>query len=70
MLFGLAHAFNTCDPAPGRTQLAWGWAFWTTFSGLLFGLIREKTGSLHVGGIARGLPDAVGEALGRSFGWM
>jgi membrane protease YdiL (CAAX protease family) len=39
-------------------------------SGLMFGLLREKTGSLLAPGLAHGLPDAVGEALGRLFGWM
>ena len=70
LLFGLFHAFNTYDPASGQYELAWGWALWTTFSGLFFGAIREKTGSLLACGIAHGLPDAVGEALGRVLGWM
>jgi hypothetical protein len=38
--------------------------------GLFFDLICEKTGSLFGCGIAYGLPDAVGEAIGRVFGWM
>jgi membrane protease YdiL (CAAX protease family) len=37
--------------------------------GLFFGVIREKTGSLVAPGIAHGLPDAVGEALMKIFGW-
>ncbi|MBN1937768.1 MAG: CPBP family intramembrane metalloprotease [Anaerolineae bacterium] len=70
LLFGLLHAFNTYNPAAGQHRLAWGWALFATFSGLFFGLIREKTGSLLGCGIAHGLPDAVGEALGRLMGWM
>lgn len=70
LLFGLTHAFNTYDPAAGKFELAWGWALFTTFSGLFFGFIREKTNSLLASSIAHGLPDAVGEALGRVFGWM
>lgn len=70
LLFGLLHAFNTYDPAIGIASLSWGWAFFTTFSGLLFGVIREKTNSLFACGLAHGLPDAVGEALGRLMGWM
>ena len=70
LLFGLLHAFNTYNPSAGETTLAWGWALFTTFSGLFFGLIREKTGSLLGCGIAHGLPDAVGEALDQVFGWM
>lgn len=70
LLFGLLHAFNTYDPAAGEYTLAWGWALFATFGGFFFGLIREKTGSLLGCGIAHGLPDAVGETLGRLMGWM
>ncbi|RJP48941.1 MAG: CPBP family intramembrane metalloprotease [Anaerolineaceae bacterium] len=70
LLFGFFHAFNTYDPAIGLSSLSWGWALFTTFGGLFFGILREKTGSLVAPGIAHGLPDAVGEALGRLFGWM
>jgi len=70
LVFGFFHAFNTYDPTIGIASLSWGWALFTTFSGLLFGILREKTGSLLAPGIAHGLPDAVGEALGKIFGWM
>lgn len=70
LLFGFFHAFNTYDPAIGLASLSWGWALFTTFGGLFFGILREKTGTLVAPGIAHGLPDAVGEALGRIFGWM
>lgn len=70
LLFGLFHAFNTYDPALGLVSLSWGWALFTAFGGLFFGILREKTGSLLAPGIAHGLPDAVGEALGKIFGWM
>lgn len=70
LLFGFFHAFNTYDPAIGLDSLSWGWALFTTFGGLFFGILREKTGTLLAPGIAHGLPDAVGEALGRLFGWM
>lgn len=70
VLFGFFHAFNTYDPALGLASLSWGWALFTAFSGLFFGIIREKTGSLLGCGLAHGLPDAVGEALGRLMGWM
>lgn len=69
LLFGLLHAFNTYNPAAGQYTLAWGWALFTVFGGLFFGLIREKTGSLLGCGIAHGLPDAVGEALALIMGW-
>ncbi len=69
-LFGFLHAFNTFDPALGLSSLSWGWALSSFVAGLLFGLIREKTGTLIAPGIAHGLPDAVGEALAKVFGWM
>jgi len=70
VLFGFFHAFNTYDPAIGLASLSWGWALFTTFGGLFFGILREKTGTLVAPGIAHGLPDAVGEALGKIFGWI
>lgn len=70
ILFGVSHAFNTYDPSIGIASLSWGWALFTTFGGLLFGILREKTGTLVAPGIAHGLPDAVGEALAKLFGWM
>ncbi len=70
LLFGLLHAFNTYNSAFGFASLSWGWAIFTTFSGLMFGIIREKTGSLVAPGIAHGLPDAVGESLVKMFSWM
>lgn len=70
LLFGFFHAFNTYDPTVGLSYLSWGWALFTTFGGLFFGILREKTGTLLAPGIAHGLPDAVGEALGKIFGWM
>lgn len=69
LLFGLLHAFNRYDPAIGVPSLAWGWALSSAVAGLMFGLIREKTGTLLAPGIAHGLPDAVGEALAKVFGW-
>jgi membrane protease YdiL (CAAX protease family) len=68
-LFGLLHAFNTYDAAIGLSSLSWGWALWTFTASLTFGTMREKTGTLLAPGIAHGLPDAVGEALMKMFGW-
>ncbi len=70
LLFGFFHAFNTYDPAIGLASLSWGWALSSSMAGLFFGMLREKTGTLVAPGIAHGLPDAVGEALGKIFGWM
>lgn len=67
-LFALSHAFNTFNPFRGRFELAWGWALFTLFGGIFFGLVREKTGSVVAPGIAHGLPDAVGEAFAKIMG--
>lgn len=65
ILFALSHALNTFNPFRGRYTLSWGWALFTFFGGLFFGLIREKTGSVVASGVAHGLPDAVGEAFAK-----
>ena len=70
LLFGLLHAFNTYDPVIGFASLSWGWALSSSAAGLFFGLICEKTGTLVAPCIAHGLPDAVGEALAKIFGWV
>ena len=69
LLFGLTHALNTYEPSLGQYSLSWGWALEATFSGLFFGVLREKTGSILACGIAHGAPDAVGEAFALLFGW-
>jgi hypothetical protein len=43
IFFGLFHAFNTYDPALGLASLSWGWALFTTLSGLFFGIIPSVT---------------------------
>ncbi len=59
LLFGLAHIFNGFNPFLGKFSLAWPWGFWTVFSGLAFGFLREKTGSIVAPAILHGLPRAV-----------
>lgn len=46
LLFGLLHALNTVDYFRARFDFAWGWAGGTMVMGLVFGFIREKTGSV------------------------
>jgi uncharacterized protein len=53
VLFGIMHFINPYNP-----YQIW-WAFWTFFSGLLFGLIREKTGSILAPAIVHGTPRAL-----------
>jgi membrane protease YdiL (CAAX protease family) len=52
LLFGIIHAFN-----PIGTP--W-WSVWTFFAGLLFGFLREKTGSILAPATVHGLPLAIG----------
>lgn len=67
LLFGFSHVLNPFDPLNGSFGLAWWWGFWTFFSGIFYGFVREKTGSVVAAGIAHGLPDAVGEAIALLF---
>ncbi|NIO28593.1 MAG: CPBP family intramembrane metalloprotease [Candidatus Latescibacteria bacterium] len=60
LIFGLGHVFNHFNPFLGEFNWMWWWGFWTIFSGLVFGFIREKTGSILVSAIIHGLPLAIG----------
>lgn len=62
LLFALSHALNPFRPMEGIYTIDWWWGFSTLFSGLFYGLLRERTGGILASGIAHGLPDAVGEA--------
>ena len=69
-MFGFLHILNTFSPFTGSfTVLPW-WGVSAFFSGLFFGFVREKTGSIIAVGIAHGLPDAVGEAFGMIFPFL
>ena len=48
-IFGLAH------PLTSPVGIPWPWAVWTAAGGLLFGFLREKTGSALAPAIAHGL---------------
>lgn len=49
LLFGLAHPLTSLEGIP------WPWAVWTAAGGLLFGFLREKTGSALAPATAHGL---------------
>jgi membrane protease YdiL (CAAX protease family) len=70
LLFGLWHVDNTFDPAIGWASLSWGRAMRSAVAGLLFGVIRDKTGTLVAPGVAHGLEGAVGQALSKVPGSM
>ena len=59
-LFGFIHVLNPVDYFSGRLDFAWLWFFPNLASGLFFGVLRAKTGSVWVGGIVHGLTDALG----------
>jgi len=59
-LFGLMHWFN-----PDGT--VW-WAVWTFAGGLMFGFVREKTGSIVAGAILHGIPLTIVFLLRGSLG--
>ncbi|TFG05646.1 MAG: CPBP family intramembrane metalloprotease [Promethearchaeota archaeon] len=69
LLFALAHIFNPFNPFTGQTQLAWFWGIWTFFSGLLYGLLREKTNTIIACALLHGLTGAIGQSLALVFGW-
>jgi membrane protease YdiL (CAAX protease family) len=59
LLFGMIHALNTVDYFGGRYDFAWPWLVVNFFSGLSFGVLRERTGSILAGAIVHGLTDVL-----------
>ena len=57
VLFGLIHVLNTVDYFGGRYDFAWLWWLPNIASGLFFGFLREKMGSIVAGGVFHGLTD-------------
>jgi membrane protease YdiL (CAAX protease family) len=61
VLFGAFHVLNTVDYFQGRFQFAWASGVVSAFSGLCYGSLRERTGSIVAGGVAHGLAGAMTE---------
>lgn len=61
--FGLMHVLNIGSLVGGRLELTWWWGFWTFFGGLVFGYVREKSGSIIAPAILHGLPQAIAYAF-------
>jgi membrane protease YdiL (CAAX protease family) len=57
VLFGVLHLFNLFNPFLGSYDLAVWWAITSSFGGLLFGFVREKTGTVLSASLAHGLVD-------------
>jgi membrane protease YdiL (CAAX protease family) len=58
LIFGFAHVLNPFNPFLGQFGLVWPYGFWTFFTGLLFGYLREKTGSVVAPALIHGIPQA------------
>jgi membrane protease YdiL (CAAX protease family) len=61
LLFGFIHVLNTVDYFGGRWDFAWWWWLPNFVTGLLYGCLREKTGSILAGGVYHGLTDVLAE---------
>jgi len=70
LLFGISHMLNPWNPLVGKYQLDVWWGVWTIFSGLFFGILREKTGTILAPALTHGLVDAVGEGLNVLIGYF
>jgi membrane protease YdiL (CAAX protease family) len=59
LLFGFLHVLNPVDYFAGRYDFAWGFGAATLGSGLIFGCLREATGSVLAGALAHSLLDVL-----------
>lgn len=57
LLFGLVHVFNPVDLVSGRWELDW-WALFPSV-GIVYGCLRERTGTVLAGAVTHGLAGAV-----------
>ncbi|MEK6702205.1 MAG: CPBP family intramembrane glutamic endopeptidase [Planctomycetota bacterium] len=62
VMFGFIHALNTVDYFNGRYEFAWAWGLMNVGAGLLFGLMRERTGSILPGAVAHAVTDILERA--------
>ncbi len=63
ILFGAMHFLNAASLLDGHWQPEGWWGLWTGFSGLVYGFLREKSGSIVPPAILHGLPQAIAAAL-------
>jgi membrane protease YdiL (CAAX protease family) len=57
-LFGLTHVGVLCWLLGLGGDVIWAWGLWTFFSGLVFSLVREKSGSILAPALLHGVPQA------------
>ncbi len=55
LIFGLDHALNSFDPFHAQYGFDWSWGLAALSSGLLLGILRERTGSILAPAIVHGL---------------
>ena len=59
LLFGLMHVGVIRWILGMNQEVTLAWGVWTIFSGMVFSLIREKTGSILAPALLHGLPQAI-----------
>lgn len=59
LFFGLTHVGVLRWMLGSTIEVTWAWGFWTTFGGLVFGIAREKSGSILAPALLHGLPQAL-----------
>lgn len=59
LIFGLTHVGILRWILDLSTEVTLAWGFWTVFGGLVFSLVREKSGSIVPGALLHGLPQAI-----------
>jgi len=59
LFFGLSHVGILGWMLGLSTGVTLAWGFWTFFGGLVFGFVREKTGSILAPALLHGLPQAI-----------
>lgn len=59
LLFGLTHVGILRWILGVSTEVTLAWGFWTFFGGLVFGYVREKSGSILAPALLHGLPQAI-----------
>jgi uncharacterized protein len=61
LLFGLTHVGILRWIVGLDMQVTAAWGFWTAFSGLVFGFVREKSGGILAPALLHGMPQAIAE---------
>jgi hypothetical protein len=63
LLFGLSHVGIVSLLLGDSTGLTWPWGVWTFFGGLVYGFVREKTGSILAPALLHGMPQAIASVV-------